>query len=109
HPCSSGPASERGLPFYDLLFNTLLAAGIDPVATLYHWDLPQELEDAGGWAARDTAYRFADYTRLVADRLGDRVALWSTLNEPWCAAFLGYGSGVHAPGRTDPGDSLRAA
>jgi beta-glucosidase len=77
--------------------------------TLYHWDLPQELEDKGGWADRDTAYRFADYAELVAARLGDRVQLWSTLNEPWCSAFLGYGSGVHAPGRTDPYASLAAA
>jgi beta-glucosidase len=94
--------------FYDRLVDALLAHGIRPVVTLYHWDLPQELEDDGGWANRDTAYRFADYTALVAERLGDRVELWTTLNEPWCSAFLGYASGDHAPGRTSPADSLAA-
>ena len=88
------------LDFYDRLVDELLAHGIKPVATLYHWDLPQSLEDAGGWADRDTAYRFADYAEAVAGLLGDRVAMWNTLNEPWCSAFLGYGSGGHAPGRT---------
>ncbi len=77
--------------------------------TLYHWDLPQALEDAGGWPARDTARRFADYAALAHEALGDRVKYWTTFNEPWCSAFLGYGSGAHAPGRTDPGDSVRAA
>ncbi len=104
-----GPANEAGLAFYDRLIDTLLAAGIAPAVTLYHWDLPQELEDAGGWTERATAHRFAEFAALVGDRLGDRVALWSTLNEPWCAAFLGYGAGVHAPGRTDPAAALRAA
>ncbi|MGY1433928.1 GH1 family beta-glucosidase [Streptomyces reniochalinae] len=108
-PNGRGPASQPGLDFYRSLTDELLAAGITPVVTLYHWDLPQELEDAGGWPSRDTAPRFADYTGLVAEALGDRVELWTTLNEPWCSAFLGYGSGVHAPGRTDPVDALRAA
>ncbi|SEL64372.1 GH1 family beta-glucosidase [Streptacidiphilus jiangxiensis] len=108
-PTGHGPAVERGLDFYRQLVDTLLEAGITPVATLYHWDLPQELEDAGGWPARDTAERFGAYAALVAEALGDRVKRWTTLNEPWCSAFLGYGSGVHAPGRTDPGDALRAA
>ncbi|MFD5098376.1 GH1 family beta-glucosidase [Streptomyces albidochromogenes] len=108
-PTGRGPAVERGLDFYRALTDELLAAGITPSLTLYHWDLPQELEDAGGWPARDTAYRFAEYARLVADAVGDRVELWTTLNEPWCSAFLGYGSGVHAPGRTDPVAALRAA
>ena len=71
---------------------------MQPVTTLYHWDLPQELEDAGGWTNRDTALRFADYAEHVAGELGDRISVWTTLNEPWCSAFLGYGSGVHAPG-----------
>ncbi|WP_031074329.1 glycoside hydrolase family 1 protein, partial [Streptomyces sp. NRRL S-118] len=84
-------------------------ADIRPVATLYHWDLPQELEDAGGWPHRETAERFAEYASLVAGALGDGVSTWTTLNEPWCAAFLGYAAGVHAPGRTDPVASLRAA
>ncbi|MEU6997325.1 GH1 family beta-glucosidase [Nonomuraea sp. NPDC046570] len=105
----TGPANPAGLGFYDRLVDELLAAGITPYATLYHWDLPQALEDGGGWAARDTAYRFADYAALVHERLGDRVEHWATLNEPWVAAFLGYGNGVHAPGRRDPADALRAA
>ncbi|QWQ42014.1 beta-glucosidase [Streptomyces sp. YPW6] len=108
-PTGRGPAVERGLDFYRRLVDELLAAGIRPVATLYHWDLPQELEDAGGWPERDTAHRFAEYAGLVAGALGDRVPTWTTLNEPWCAAFLGYGNGVHAPGRTSDLAALRAA
>ncbi|MFI6933307.1 GH1 family beta-glucosidase [Streptomyces sp. NPDC050287] len=108
-PTGRGPAVERGLDFYRRLTDELLEAGITPVVTLYHWDLPQELEDAGGWPHRDTARRFADYTEIMARALGDRVGQWTTLNEPWCSAFLGYGSGVHAPGRTDPAATLRAA
>ncbi|WP_455354576.1 GH1 family beta-glucosidase [Streptomyces sp. SYSU K217416] len=108
-PTGRGPAVQRGLDFYRRLVDELLANGIRPSLTLYHWDLPQELEDAGGWPERDTAYRFAAYADLVAGSLGDRVDLWTTLNEPWCSAFLGYGSGVHAPGRTDPVAALRAA
>jgi beta-glucosidase len=108
-PTGRGPAVERGLDFYRRLTDELLAAGIQPVATLYHWDLPQDLEDVGGWPARETAERFGEYALLAAEALGDRVAVWTTLNEPWCSAFLGYGSGVHAPGRTDPRDALRAA
>ncbi|KOU93557.1 GH1 family beta-glucosidase [Streptomyces sp. XY533] len=98
-----------GIGFYDELVDELLAHGIQPCVTLYHWDLPQELEDAGGWPERETAYAFAQYAGQVADALADRVELWTTLNEPWCSAFLGYASGVHAPGRTSPADSLRAA
>jgi len=108
-PTGHGPAVERGLDFYRRLVDAVLEAGLTPVATLYHWDLPQELEDAGGWPARDTAERFGTYAALAAEALGDRVNHWTTLNEPWCSAFLGYGSGVHAPGRTDPADALRAA
>ncbi|MGP3984692.1 GH1 family beta-glucosidase [Streptomyces sp. KR80] len=108
-PTGRGPAVQRGLDFYRALVDELHAHGIQPVVTLYHWDLPQELESAGGWPERDTAYHFAEYAGLVADALGDRVELWTTLNEPWCSAFLGYGSGVHAPGRTDPVAALRAA
>ncbi|MFD9976143.1 GH1 family beta-glucosidase [Streptomyces sp. NPDC059017] len=108
-PTGRGPAVQRGLDFYRALVDDLLDHGITPVLTLYHWDLPQELETAGGWPERDTAHRFADYARIVADALGDRVERWTTLNEPWCSAFLGYASGVHAPGRTDPVASLRAA
>ncbi|MER5955249.1 GH1 family beta-glucosidase [Streptomyces sp. NPDC056121] len=108
-PTGRGPAVQRGLDFYRRLTDELLAKGIKPALTLYHWDLPQELEDAGGWPARDTAYRFAEYAGMVGEALGDRVDLWITLNEPWCSAFLGYGSGVHAPGRTEPAATLRAA
>ena len=108
-PTGRGPAVEKGLDFYRALTDALLEKGIEPVVTLYHWDLPQELEDAGGWPERATADRFADYATLAARALGDRVKTWITLNEPWCSAFLGYGSGVHAPGRTDPVAALRAA
>ncbi|MGX7824557.1 GH1 family beta-glucosidase [Actinokineospora sp. 24-640] len=105
----SGPANAAGLDFYSRLVDELLGRGIKPVLTLYHWDLPQDLEDAGGWTSRETAARFAEYAAIVADRLGDRVPLWTTLNEPWCSAFLGYGSGLHAPGRTDGEAALRSA
>ena len=108
-PTGRGPAVQKGLDFYRRLVDELLAKNIKPAVTLYHWDLPQELEDAGGWPERDTAYRFAEYAQIVGEALGDRVEQWITLNEPWCSAFLGYASGVHAPGRTDPAASLRAA
>ncbi|WP_431965329.1 GH1 family beta-glucosidase [Actinacidiphila sp. bgisy160] len=108
-PTGRGPAVQKGLDFYRALVDELLDHRIRPVLTLYHWDLPQELEDAGGWPARDTAERFAEYAGLVANALGDRVPLWTTLNEPWCSAFLGYAQGVHAPGRTEPEAALRAA
>lgn len=97
-PTGSGPVNAKGLDFYDRLVDGLLAKGIQPFATLYHWDLPQPLQDAGGWTNRETAQRFADYAEVVVRRLGDRVTNWMTLNEPWCSAFLGYGIGVHAPG-----------
>jgi beta-glucosidase len=94
--------NARGIGFYDKLVDRLLAAGIAPWATLYHWDLPQALEEDGGWTNRDTAYLFAEYAETIVSKLGDRVASWTTLNEPWCASMLGYGSGRHAPGRSDP-------
>ena len=100
-PGGRGPANAVGLGFYDRLVDELLRSGVDPWVTLYHWDLPQELEDAGGWPARDTAYRFADYAMLVFDKLQDRVRTWTTLNEPWCSAMLGYYEGRQAPGRQD--------
>src|SRR5690348_7629239 len=87
-PTGSGPINPEGIDFYSRLVDTLLGAGIKPVLTLYHWDLPQELEDLGGWTNRDTAYRFRDYAAVVAETLGDRVAVWATLNEPWCSAYL---------------------
>lgn len=104
-----GAVNPKGIAFYDSLVDELLTAGIDPWLTLYHWDLPQELEDAGGWANRDTAYRFTEYALSVHDALGDRVRRWTTLNEPWCAAFLGYGAGAHAPGRQEPVAAVAAA
>ena len=82
-PDGTGPVNPAGLDFYDRLTDALLAAGITPVPTLYHWDLPQPLEDAGGWLSRDTAYRFADYASLAAGRLADRIGTWITLNEPF--------------------------
>lgn len=96
-----GAVNPAGLDFYSRLTDNLLEAGIKPWLTLYHWDLPQALQDAGGWANRDTAYRFAEYALSVHDVLGDRVQAWTTLNEPWCSAYLGYASGEHAPGLQD--------
>ncbi|GLI28649.1 beta-glucosidase [Agromyces rhizosphaerae] len=107
-PTGTGEANEAGLAFYDRLVDGLLARGIRPIATLYHWDLPQALEDAGGWTSRDTSFAFAEYARIVGERLGDRVSVWTTLNEPWCSAYLGYGSGAHAPGHTDGAEALAA-
>ena len=97
-PEGTGRVNERGLAFYDRLVDGLLERGIAPYMTLYHWDLPQALEDRGGWTARDIAVAFADYAEIVASRLGDRVSSIATLNEPWCSAFLGYLYGEHAPG-----------
>ena len=108
-PEGRGRVNEAGLDFYDRLVDALLEAGIEPWLTLYHWDLPQPLEDAGGWPERDTVGAFAEYAGVVARRLGDRVSHWITHNEPWCAAWLGYGSGVHAPGRSSRRDALAAA
>ena len=104
----TGPANSKGVAFYSRLVDGLLARGITPIATLYHWDLPQALEDAGGWTNRDTSYRFADYAHIMGEALGDRMAMWTTLNEPWCSAYLGYGSGVHAPGITSGRAALTA-
>ncbi|MDG4833630.1 GH1 family beta-glucosidase [Solwaraspora sp. WMMD1047] len=107
-PDGAGPVNPRGLDFYDRLVDALHGRGIDPIVTLYHWDLPQSLEDRGGWPNRETAERFAEYAVAVHARLGDRVGTWTTLNEPWCSAYLGYGNGVHAPGRQDPADTFAA-
>jgi beta-glucosidase len=102
-------ATAAGLGWYSELVDELLTAGIEPVVTLYHWDLPQALEDAGGWPTRSTAEAFADYARTVAAALGDRVRRWCTVNEPWCASMLGYCGGQHAPGRREPAAALAAA
>jgi beta-glucosidase len=108
-PTGSGPPNPAGLDHYERVVDGLLERGIAPNVTLYHWDLPQPLEDAGGWPHRDIASRFADYATLVHARLGDRVRWWGTVNEPWVASFLGYAAGVHAPGRRDPAAAFAAA
>ena len=100
-PDGRGRINTRGLDFYDRLVDALLAKGIHPIATLYHWDLPLALYNEGGWLNRNTAYAFAEYAEVVARQLGDRVSTWITHNEPWCSAYLGYGTGVHAPGIQD--------
>jgi beta-glucosidase len=108
-PSGSGPANAAGLDFYDRLTDGLLAHGITPMPTLYHWDLPQPLEDAGGWMTRDTAYRFAEYAALAADRLADRIPTWITLNEPFVVTAFGYALGIHAPGKSLMLDALGTA
>ena len=108
-PEGRGPINLASLDFYDRPVDTLLAKGIEPFVTLYHWDLPSPLERAGGWLNRATAYAFADYAEIGTRRLGDRVANWITLNEPWCSAYLGYGIGVHAPGLSDRQAAIDAA
>jgi beta-glucosidase len=108
-PDGAGGVSQAGLDFYRALVDELLGRGVEPIVTLYHWDLPHALEDAGGWPARDTASRFGDYAAVVADALGDRVRRWTTINEPWCASMLGYAAGIHAPGRSEPDAAVAAA
>jgi len=108
-PNGGGAVNSKGLDFYDRLVDELLSANITPFATLYHWDLPQALEAKNGWVNRDTAHYFVDYTHAVVEKLGDRVASWATLNEPFVSASLGYRTGDHAPGRTSLNDSFAAA
>ena len=108
-PNGGGGVNSKGLDFYDRLVDELLSANITPFATLYHWDLPQALEAKNGWVNRDTAHYFVDYTHAVVEKLGDRVASWATLNEPFVSASLGYRTGDHAPGRTSLNDSFAAA
>ncbi len=108
-PTGSGAPNPAGLDFYDRLVDGLLAKSIQPFATLYHWDLPQALQDAGGWANRETALRFAEYCQPVVERLGDRVNHWITLNEPFVSAMAGYFTGQHAPGAQDVGQAFNAA
>jgi beta-glucosidase len=107
-PDGRGRINEAGLDFYDRLVDELLANGIEPFPTLYHWDLPQALEDRGGWPERDIVDAFTEYTEVVAARHGDRVRHWITQNEPWVIAWLGYASGQHAPGRTSEADAVAA-
>jgi beta-glucosidase len=108
-PEGRGRVNNAGLDFYDRLVDKLLEVGIAPFVTLFHWDLPQILEDEGGWTARSTIDAFVDYAEAVAARLGDRVPYWTTHNEPGVVSSHGYGSGVHAPGRANVGDELAAA
>lgn len=107
-PDGRGHVNEAGLAFYDRLVDGLLEAGITPWVTLYHWDLPQVLQDAGGWTNRATADAFAEYVDVVTQRLGDRVKHWITLNEPWCSSFLSYHIGEHAPGHKNFNEALQA-
>lgn len=104
-----GEFNVQGIDFYSRLVDELLANGITPWITLYHWDLPQTLQNSGGWANRETAYRFAEYAERMYRELGDRVQYWTTLNEPWCSSFLSYAAGVHAPGHTDAHEAVAAA
>jgi beta-glucosidase len=108
-PAGTGPVNNAGLDFYRRLVDGLLERGITPLLTLYHWDLPQALQLQGGWAHRDTPAHFADYATVIGRALGDRVPTITTLNEPWCTAFLGHSTGVHAPGVTDNATALAVA
>ena len=108
YPTGFGQVNQNGLDFYDRLVDELLTHGITPLATLYHWDLPQALEDLGGWPNPETARHFADYASTCFERLGDRIGRWFTLNEPGVHAVMGYHDGVHAPGRTSRDDMLAA-
>ncbi|WP_438354605.1 GH1 family beta-glucosidase [Microbacterium sp. CJ88] len=104
-----GPLNPLGLDYYSRLVDELLGAGILPWLTLYHWDLPQALQDRGGWTVRDTADRFTEYALDLHDVLGDRVSVWTTLNEPWCSSFLSYTAGVHAPGHYSVAEGMLAS
>jgi beta-glucosidase len=108
-PAGHGPVNQQGLDFYRRLLEGLHSRGITPMVTLYHWDLPQALQDSGGWVSRDTTKRFGDYAAVVAAELGDLVPIWVTLNEPWVSAFAGHLDGRHAPGITDLGAAMSAA
>ena len=107
-PDGSGPANRRGLDFYRRLVDGLRERSIEPMLTLYHWDLPQRLQDRGGWTSRETGERFAEYAGIVYGALSDSVSYWITLNEPWVAAWMGHGMGVHAPGLKDENAALSA-
>jgi beta-glucosidase len=107
-PGGGDTVNPVGIDYYNRLIDALLARNIEPAITLYHWDLPQELEDAGGWPRRETAFRFAEYAETCFTAFGDRVRTWITLNEPWCSSHLGYLEGVHAPGIKDRQTAFRA-
>jgi beta-glucosidase len=100
-PSGSGASNQKGIDFYKRLTDAVLGAGMRPLVTLFHWDLPQTLEDQGGWPNRDTAARFADYVEIVIKALGDRINTWAIFNEPWVFTYVGYAEGRHAPGKTD--------
>jgi beta-glucosidase len=108
-PAAGGPVNQAGLDYYKRLVEALNQAGIKPYLTIYHWDLPQYLQDAGGWVSRETALRYGDYADQLAQALGDGIEVWTTLNEPWCSAYLGYAAGLHAPGKRDQAAALTAA
>jgi beta-glucosidase len=108
-PTGRGAINQKGMDFYERLVDGLLTRDITPWLTLYHWDLPQALEDAGGWSARDTIYAFEEYAHVMSERLGDRVKHWITHNEPWCTAYLGYHTGYFAPGVQDPKRAIQAS
>ena len=107
-PEGTGRVNQKGLDFYDRLVDELLRRGIEPYVCLFHWDLPQPLQDQGGWPSRETASHFAEYARVTAERLGDRVKTWFTHNEPWVAAFVGHFLGEHAPGKKDLGTAIKS-
>ncbi len=107
-PEGTGPANSKGLDFYRRLVEGLRERDIEPMLTLYHWDLPQALEDNGGWTNRETSERFAEYAGIVYEALSDNVRFWITLNEPWVSAWMGHGYGIHAPGHADPAKALSA-
>ena len=108
-PGGTGSIETRGLDFYNRLIDALLEKNIQPMATLYHWDLPATLQEKGGWMNRDSASWFADYASVVHEAFSDRVGMWATLNEPWVSAFLGHGTGIHAPGVKDPAAAFAAS
>lgn len=108
-PAGTGPANQRGIDHYSHLVDALLESGIRPFCTLYHWDLPQALEDRGGWPNRDLASFFADYAGILAKALGDRITVWAPFNMPWGFTYYGYGIGIHPPGRSNFNDFLKAA
>ena len=107
-PSGRGAVNVKGLDYYSRVIDALLEAGISPAVTLYHWDLPQELQDAGGWANRDVAGWFGDFAQVAAEAFGDRVGKWITLNEPWVVAHVGYRDGRHAPGIRDAAQAVAA-
>jgi beta-glucosidase len=108
-PSADGTTNAAGLDFYERVVDGLLERGVDPVGTLYHWDMPQWLQDKGGWAARDTAEYFGDFAEAVLERVGDRVPRWITVNEPYCSSFIGHLEGRHAPGLTDEATAVATA